>query len=301
MDLIKKTVTSVLILICWCGWAEAGPKILVVQSLNVAPYEEALAGFQTVCPGDITKVILSNPGAPEVSSFIRSPRPELILTIGMDALMKAKSIKNIPIIYAMVLNPQTVSLGEEERNISGISMNLSAENQVQTIREVLPKVKKIGVLYNPERSRNFVVEVIAAANRQGINLVCEKVESPKEVPALLKGMQNQIDAFWLVPDITVCSAETVEYLLLFFLENQKPVISFSEKYVEFGALMAISIDPFDIGKQAGELAIKMLTNPGGEPQRVEARKPVIVINKKVAKKLGLIIDARVLARAKVIE
>jgi ABC-type uncharacterized transport system, periplasmic component len=280
--------------------AEAGQRVLVVQSLNVAPYEEALAGFKSVCDAEITKVVLSNQEKVNPSQIIQFNKPELILAIGMDALTKIKEIEDIPIVYMMVLNPQAVTFGE--KNVSGISMTLSPEKQVTTLLEVLPAIKKIGTLYNPDRNGNFIKGAVNTANNSGISLITEKIQSTKEVPFALKNIQNKIDAFWMIPDITVYSPETIEFLLLFFLENQKPIISFSEKYVELGAVMSISVDPFDIGNQAGEMAKAILSNGGKRGvQRIDARKAVILINLKIAKKMGITIDEKVLAKAKILK
>jgi len=297
---ITKIFASFLIFVCCYGLAEAGQRVLVVQSLSVAPYEEALAGFKSVCNAEIMKVVLSDQDKINPSQIIQSNKPELILAIGMDALTKIKEIEDIPIIYMMVLNPQAITFGE--KNISGISMTLSPEKQVTTLLEVLPAVKRIGTLYNPDRTGNFIKGAVNAANNMGITLVTEKVQSTKELPSALNNIRNKIDAFWMIPDITVYSPETIEFLLLFLLENQKPIISFSEKYVELGALMSISVDPFDIGNQAGEMAKAILSNGGKrDVQRIDARKAVVLINLKIAKKLGITIDEKVLAKAKILK
>jgi len=297
---ITKIFTSFLIFVCCCGLAEAGQRVLVVQSLSVAPYEEALAGFKSVCDAELTKVVLSNQEKINPSQLIQFNKPDLILAIGMDALAKIKEIEDIPIIYMMVLNPQTITFGE--KNISGISMTLPSGKQVTTLLEVLPAVKRIGTLYNPDRTGNFIKGAVNAANNMGISLVAEKIQSTKEVPSALKNIQKKIDAFWMIPDITVYSPETIEFLLLFLLENQKPIISFSEKYVELGAVMSISVDPFDIGNQAGEMAKAILSNEGKrDVQRIDARKAVIVINLKIAKRMGITIDEKVLAKAKILK
>ncbi len=297
---ITKIFTSFLILVCCNGLAEAGQRVLVVQSLSVAPYEEALAGFKSVCDAEITKVVLSDQEKINPSQLIQFNKPELILAIGMDALTEIKEIEDIPIIYMMVLNPQAITFGE--KNISGISMTLSPERQVATLLEVLPATKTIGTLYNPDRTGNFIKEAVHAANTMGISLIKEKVQSTKEVPSALKNLRNKIDAFWMIPDITVYSPETIDFLLLFLLENQKPIISFSVKYVELGALMSISVDPFDIGNQAGEMAKAILSNGGKrDVQRIDARKAVILINLKIAKKLGITIDEKVLEKAKILK
>ena len=157
---ITKIFTSFLILVCCNGLAEAGQRVLVVQSLSVAPYEEALSGFKSVCDAEITKVVLSDQEKINPSQLIQFNKPELILAIGMDALTEIKEIEDIPIIYMMVLNPQAITFGE--KNISGISMTLSPERQVATLLEVLPATKTIGTLYNPDRTGNFIKEAVHA-------------------------------------------------------------------------------------------------------------------------------------------
>ena len=285
---------------CCYGVAEAGQRVLVIQSLSVAPYEEAFAGFKSICDAEIAKIVLSSQEKINPSQIIQIHKPELILVIGMDALTKLKEIEDIPIIYMMVLNPQAITFGD--KNINGISMTLSPEKQIIAFLEVLPAVKRVGILYNPDRTGNFVKGAVSAANNMGISLVAEKVQSAKEVPSALRNIRNKIDAFWMIPDITVYSPETIEFLFLSLLENQKPIISFSEKYVELGALMSISIDPFDMGNQAGEMAKTILSNNGVKrnAQRIDARKAVILINLKIAKKLGITFDEKVLAKAKVL-
>jgi putative ABC transport system substrate-binding protein len=100
----------------------------------------------------------------------------------------------------------------------------------------------------------------------------------------------------------VVTPETVEILLLFSLENQIPVITFSEKYVELGALMSIGIDAFDIGVQAGEMAQEILAGRNVKViPHADARSAVVAINIKIAKKLGINIPEDVIARAKKIE
>ena len=102
----------------------------------------------------------------------------------------------------------------------------------------------------------------------------------------IQDMKGKIDVFWMLPDLTVITPETIEFMLLFSLENKIPVFAFSEKYVELGAFMSIGVDAFDIGIQAGEMAEKILS--GGDltnARHVDARKAVISINLKGSKEI----------------
>jgi putative ABC transport system substrate-binding protein len=82
--------------------------------------------------------------------------------------------------------------------------------------------------------------------------------------------------------------ETVEFLLLFTQQSGVPVVTFAGKYVDEGALISLDINSFDLGKQAGEMANKVLDGTRvSELPDSEARKAILRINRKVAQKLGI--------------
>jgi putative ABC transport system substrate-binding protein len=287
--MIKKIFILFLFLILCHGSAEAEQEILAVQSIRVTPYEEAIKGFESVCNVKLKRLILSDLEGTDVVGKIREIRPDLILAIGMDALLRVKRIKNIPIVYLMVLNPQSMLPGE---NITGVSMNIPQEKQLTALLKILPGLKNIGLIYDPDRTGQLVKNAQDAAGRSGIKLIANAIHRSKDVSSLIIDMQKKIDLFWMIPDLTVITPETVEFLLLFSLENQIPLLAFSDKYVELGALLSIGIDPVDIGKQAGEMAKKILAGVEVKNvQHVDARKAVISINLKIARKLGMHIDA----------
>jgi len=90
----------------------------------------------------------------------------------------------------------------------------------------------------------------------------------------------------------VITPETIEIMLLFSFENHIPVLTFSEKYVELGALMSIGIDAFDMGCQAGEMANQILKGSDVSIiQNAYARKAVIVDGRdKMSQKWSLRIE-----------
>ncbi|MGE5174657.1 MAG: ABC transporter substrate-binding protein, partial [Betaproteobacteria bacterium] len=134
----------------------------------------------------------------------------------------------------------------------------------------------------------FVREAARAARAAGIELVDKRVRDPRKIPGLLDEMSDKIDIFWMVPDSTVVTAETVDYLLRFSFDHNVPVFSFSKKYVEMGAVAALDVDPYDMGVQAAEIVNASLTN-GNSAVREFARTSHLTINKNVAAKMGLAI------------
>ena len=148
----------------------------------------------------------------------------------------------------MVLNPQSVISGFD--NITGLSMMISPEEQLSIIKQYLPHIKRIGVLYDPFRTSNFIMKAQTASESAGIELIAREVLNTKDVPEKMKNMEKEVDLFWMLPDVTVFNPETVEFLLLSSIENRIPVVTFSDKYLKIGAFMSLMIDASDIGKQA---------------------------------------------------
>jgi putative tryptophan/tyrosine transport system substrate-binding protein len=281
------------------GSAEAAQKILAVQSIPVAPYELAVKGFEHAYGSEVQRLFISDLKEKAALKRIYDINPDMVLAVGRDALTIARRIKTIPVVYCMVLNPRSLIAGE--KNISGVSMTLQPEKQLHELLRVLPATRTIGLLYDPDQSGTFVQGVRDAAARADVGLIATAVRRSRDVPQLLNSMKGKAGVFWMLPDVTVITPETVESLLLFSLENHIPILTFSEKYLEMGALLSIGIDPFDIGSQAGETAQKIFSgNSVRDAQHVDARKALLSVNVKIAGKLGITIDQKVTGNTNVI-
>lgn len=267
----------------------AAVEIVAIQSLNIKPYNEALKGFKNACRCDVKQIVISEMTGDDLAEIVNETKPDLILSIGTKALKRIQTIKDIPIVYVMVLNPQ--SLISDSKNITGIGMRIPPEKQLSIMQKSLPDLKSVGIIYDPKNTAGFVKKAKVAANSAGIQLISEEVQKPKDVLAKLQSMKGKIDAFWMVPDLTVITSETVESLSLFSMENNMPLIAFSKKYLEMGALMSLEIDTHNMGRQAWEIAEKVLS--GKEIKSIKnsfAKKVNISVNWKVAEKIRIAID-----------
>ena len=275
-------------------------EVLVVQSLKVRPYDDAVRGVKSTTTGNINKLLVSELTRDEVVKAVREARPEVILAIGADALGKVRAIKDIPIVYMMVFNPRAI-IREGNENITGISMNIAPEYQFLTMRKVMPDLKRVGILYNPAKSGQLVEKAREAVDRTGIELLSLEVRSPKQVPAALNSMKGKIGALWIQPDATVVTPETIECMLLFSLGNQIPIFAFSDQYLEMGAFMSLDIDPYQLGKQAGELVNRLLAGAAIESiPDTDARRAQVTINLRVAKKLGIQVNDNLVTNFRIV-
>lgn len=295
----KSLLILILIFMSCSKLAEGAQDVIVVKSYSIKPYEEAIRGFKSVCNCSIKEFDLSETDGQDVLREIRKRKPAIVLTIGADALELAKEIET-PIVYTMVLNPQ--SIVSKKENISGVSMEIPPGKQVDEFHKALPGIKRIGLVYDPRKTpAGFVSAAIKAAESKGITLVAREVSSSMKVMSAVNSMKESIDAFWMLPDSTVVTPETVEFLLMFSVENTIPILAFSEKYVEVGAIMSLSMDAFAMGRNAGEIAQGIIggEDAGNMPISSNGR-IVLSINLRAAGKLGILINSDSINRARII-
>ena len=277
--------------------AFSGVQVLVLLSAHVKPYEEALSGFRLACYCTTRKIVLSGTGPYfDLSQEIEATAPDLVLAVGREALVQLKNIRDmnktqdIPIVYMMTLNPEPLTSDWE--NVPGVRMTNSPYRQLTSFLRAAPRVQRIGLLYHPAKSEKFVEGAVAAAAHAGVELIIKETQRPEDIPGLIDEMAGMIDAFWMIPDASIVMPESTEAILLFSVKNMVPVLTFSDKYLEFGALMSmsVSINAVDMGRQTGRMVERILD--GTDIALINdayAEDGVLTINELVAKNLNIYI------------
>jgi putative ABC transport system substrate-binding protein len=158
-------------------------------------------------------------------------------------------------------------------NISGVSMDSDPVESIAAMREVFPKAKRIGVVYDPRYTAAFVAEATQAAAAAGVELVVKQAHDQRDIPRLVNEMRNRIDILWMLPDPTVITPAMVEYLFQFSFQYNVPIFSFADKYVEMGAVAALVVDPHALGVQAGEIVKTLSSGPEGPDSSICTETP----------------------------
>jgi putative ABC transport system substrate-binding protein len=284
---------------CWSH------NIVVLQTSQAAPYEKSLEGFmataltpalikgQKSIESDTVEIVLLNRqkrGA-DLAAEVLARQPDLVLALGRKALLRAIDLpESLPIIY--LLAPDGGSLSQGQDNISGIEMEIPPARQLAAFIEILPNIKRLGLIYDPAKSKEVVEEARLIAQLNGIELIAEEAGSAQQISGLLADLKGRVDAFWMLPDSTVTNPNTLDALLLFSFENQVPLLTFADKYLAAGATVSVTFDLYDMGVQAGRMAQKVLEHPTHEtvsaaehPEKVNLN-----LNHKIAAKLGIVVN-----------
>ena len=284
-----KAILIPLVLFFISSAANADYRVLSIQSISIAPYELAVAGFEHGFGASIERVTLSGLTRNDATRYIRDYNPDLIFAVGRDALLHAKVVDTIPVVFCMILNPEAV-LGRKE-NARGISMYLSPEAHLSRLLNLFPGIRSVGLLYDPAKSGVYVKGAKQVALEMSVELIAKPAMRTEEVFSLIDGFRNRVDFFWMLPDTTVVTPDTFESILAFSFESGIAILAFAEKYVRSGATVSISIDAYDIGRQSGEMAKRIASGtPVTDIANEEARNAKTAVNSRIAGKLGIPID-----------
>jgi putative ABC transport system substrate-binding protein len=96
------------------------------------------------------------------------------------------------------------------------------------------------------------------------------------------------DALWLLPDSTVLTNESIQFILDSALAERVPVIGFSPEFTRLGALLSLSVNYGEVGRETGQLVRRVLD--GEKPSSVKPvpiERLLVTVNMKTARFLGL--------------
>lgn len=132
-----------------------------------------------------------------------------------------------------------------------------------------------------------VSEVKKVMDEQGLAVVEASASTSADVKQATESLIGKVDAFYIITDNTVVSA--LESVIDVANTNKLPLIVGELDSVARGGLAAYGFEYFDIGYEAGQMAVKILKGeatpadtPAQYPQNLK-----LLINKKVADDLGI--------------
>ncbi|MDH5161772.1 ABC transporter substrate-binding protein [Heyndrickxia oleronia] len=206
----------------------------------------------------------------------------------------ASATKDIPIIFTSVTDPVgaelITSMDQPGANVTGtIDTHPEAiPNTLKFMKEQL-NMKKIGMVFNSgeQNSRAQVDIVKKLAEEQGLKIEEAPVATSADVKQATESLVGKVDGYYIITDNTVVSA--LESVISVANDNKLPVMVGEFDSVKRGGLGAYGFEYFDIGYEAGQMAVKILKD-GKKPSELPAQPPQnlkLVINKKAAEAAGI--------------
>jgi len=234
------------------------------------------------------------------NSFVSS-KVDLIYSIATStAQAAAQSTNTIPVVFSAITDPE--SAGILKNNVTGVSDRVDIKQQLQLLLKLDSKIKKVGVIYNSseQNSKVQVDDLKAAAKELGVEVVEKSVIQASEIPQAADALTRESDAIYLPTDNLVASV--VNLLTDKATAAKKIVFGAESAHVKGGALITQGIDYYEMGKQAGKIAIDILKN-GKKPSEIKYQRMSlndIVVNGKTMAALGITLPEDIKSKAKII-
>jgi len=195
------------------------------------------------------------------------------------------------------------SLKKPGANVTGVSDMSPITEQFALVREILPKVKTLGVIFNPGETNSVVLvkRLKEVAGGAGVTVVESPATKSGEVKQAALALVGKVDAIYIPTDNTVVSA--LEAAVAVAEENKIPLYMGDTDSVARGAIASVGFNYHDVGVDTGKIVARVLK--GEKPGDIDvgfATGTNLVVNKGAAAKMGVTIPDAVLKRAvKVIE
>lgn len=272
-------------------------EVAILKSANILAYNQAVSGFKSSMPSDTKFIEYDLKGdtgfGRKYAGKIRASGADLVLAVGLKAAIAARlELFDVPVVFCMVLHPSKYDL--KAGNMVGVSVKTPIGAQLSTLHAVLPGLKRIGYLYDPEKTPRLPAETITQARQLGITLIDRQVKTEEQVPTALRELLTEVEALWLISDSTVLTEESFAFLLSASFDRRVPVIGFDPEFVRRGALMSFWVDSVEIGQEASRTAQTILDGLAVPPSRTFLPKQRISLNRGTAEYLGISIPPHVL-------
>ncbi|MBY8085040.1 ABC transporter substrate-binding protein [Vibrio fluvialis] len=250
------------------------------------------------------KTAQGNPAiAVQIARQFVGENPDVLVGIATPtAQALVAATKSIPVVFTAVTDPVGAKLVKKMeqpgKNVTGLSDLSPVEQHVELIKELMPNVKSIGVVYNPgEANAVSLMELLkVAAKKNGVQLVEATALKSADVQSATQAIAAKSDIIYALIDNTVASA--IEGMIVAANQAKTPVFGAATSYVERGAVASLGFDYYQIGVQTADYVAAILegADPGSLDVKV-AKGSDLVINKTAADKLGMTIPQSVLDRA----
>lgn len=246
--------------------------------------------------------------AAQIARQFAGDEPNVIVPISTPSAQAVVSAtRDIPIVFTAVSDPLGAQLvknmDKPGGNVTGLSDMSPVGEHIALIKEILPDVKTIGYLYNSgeANSVSLLATLKAEADKAGITIVESAATKSAEVQGAARALVGRADAIYIPTDNTIISA--LEGAVAVAEESKLPLFTADTDSVSRGSIAALGFNYYDVGKQTGEIVVRVLKgeNPGDIAVKTAAGSD-LVINKAAATKMGVTLPESVISRAnKVIE
>lgn len=230
----------------------------VIDELNEAGFtdgENLTINFQsaqgnTATAGQIAKQFVAD--SPDVIVAIATPSAQSV----------AAATSSIPLVFSAVTDPVAAKLVPKldgsGTNVTGASDALPYEPQIELMRQIIPDLKNVGYVYSPGEVNSTIVLKALKENLAplGIDVHEAPAQRSNDIAMAARSLEGKVDMIYTSTDNNVVSA--YESLFQIAKESKIPLIASDTSSVARGAVAALGVDYYVLGRETGKIVVRIL-------------------------------------------
>lgn len=231
---------------------------------------------------------------PALATELVTLKPDAIFALGGDvAPFVRTATTTIPIVMAVSVDPVqaglVTNLAKPGGNLTGVTWVTSevAAKRLQLLKEAVPQVSRIAVLWNPNHVDPEYGATRAAARNLGIEVQSLEIRGPADFDEAFRAAENaRAEAIIVVTSRLMFFAR--ERIMTFAGQRGIPVVGGWGPWAQAGALLSYGADVNASVRQAASHVDRVLK--GASPSSIAIEQPTqfaLVLNRKTANSLGL--------------
>lgn len=291
-----RAAASLVLLMCAAtAWAQppAAGGIAVIYPDLGEPYRSIFAqiigGIEEKARGRVVSFpVGANANPAELNDALRRQGIRVAIALGRQGMKAASALdRNIEVVVGGVLAVQD----GEARNMQVNSLSPDPALLFSRLKEMMPRVKRVFVVYDPRQNAWMIRLAKEAARTHGMELEAYEAQDLRSAMRayqdILASTDHRRDALWLPQDSTTVEESAVLPLVLQdSWARNLTVFSSSFGHVKRGALFAMYPDNAELGRRLAVSALGLLASGGDASGMMPLREVRIAVNLRTAKHVG---------------
>lgn len=271
----------------------------VIDELNEAGFkdgENLKVNFQSAQGNTAT--------AGQIAKQFVADNSDVIVAIGTPSAQSvAAATSSIPLVFSAVTDPVAAKLVTKldgsGTNVTGGSDALPYEPQIELMRQIIPSLKNVGYVYSPGEVNSTIIlkNLKEKLTPLGINVHEAPAQRSTDIAMAARSLEGKVDMIYTSTDNNVVSA--YESLYQVAKESKIPLIASDTSSVERGAIAALGVNYYELGRETGKIVVRILNGekagaiPVYTPQNLD-----LYVSPKHAKEEGITLSQAVIDKAK---
>lgn len=288
---IKYQFLIALIVLLLCGFSQLAYANSLIVISKSSPSYTAVAQTIKTTQQHVTIIALDKLSA----SNIQPETFDTVVAVGSKAtdhlLATLQQCKNLYVSfipkrhYESLLSKHAKQPCVSQQRVSAVYLDQPSLRKMRLARLIQPKAITIATAVG-DNSTADLKQLTNAAQHQSLVLKHQTLAASDNPIRKLQPLIENSDIFLSLPDRSVFNRTTAKWILYISFRQKIPVIGFSKKYVDAGALAAVYSTPEQIGRHTAELITATQTS-SALSKGSHCKYFSVAINKNAAATIGI--------------